>query len=353
MALLLSLWAVLRRQGRLLVSSAATAAPLLIVWLLPFAVLLFGLNKDVRFVAPLLPAVALVCAFLLDFTLPRGRAGTAAGALLLVFPMLQMFAVSFGIPYSAAGGNYSRRFNRVAWPHDEILKLLAATGNPPRGETRTLLVGADRSTFNADNIELTVVALQLPFSVETTAHESDLGILQQRLAQASFFLYKEGGEPESPAFNPYAADLARMVATDPRFHEVSYSRRLPDGGIARIYQNVARQQAPARLAVELSEEFAVDFGGILALTGMSVNATPDGIAAKFGWRCDKPRDRDYWRFTHLIDPANRIVAQLDRRLADGCGGEEVRSAIAHRRLSGRIAVALWHLQFFDGATPEH
>ena len=239
LALLLSLWAVLRRQGRLLVSSAATAAPLLIVWLLPFAVLLFGLNKDVRFVAPLLPAVALVCAFLLDFTLPRGRAGTAAGALLLVFPMLQMFAVSFGIPYSAAGGNYSRRFNRVAWPHDEILKLIAASGNPRLGERETLLVGVDRSAFNADNIELSAVALQLPFSVETTAHEKDLGILRQRLAQASFFLFKEGGEAESPAFNPYAGELARMVAGDPRFHEVHYARRLPDGGIARIYQNVA------------------------------------------------------------------------------------------------------------------
>ena len=166
-----------------------------------------------------------------------------AGILLLGFPMLQMFSVSFGIPYAAVGGDYSRRFDRVTWPHDEILKLIAATGNPPRGETQTLLVGADRSAFNADNVELTVVALQLPFRVETTAHENDFGILRQRLAQASFFLYKESGEPESPAFNPYAAHLARMVSTDPRFHEVPYAHHLPDGGIARIYRNVARPTA--------------------------------------------------------------------------------------------------------------
>jgi hypothetical protein len=301
----------------------------------------FGLNKDVRFIAPLLPAEALICAFLLDFTLPRGGAGTTAGALLLAFPMLQMFAVSFGIPCSAASGDYSRRFNRVAWPHDEILKLIAATGDPPRGETQTLLVGADRSAFNADNIELAVVALQLPFRVETTAHENDFGILRQRLAQASFFLYKEGGEPESPAFNPFAADLARMVSTDPRFHEVPYSRRLPDGGIARIYRNVARQnQAPDRPAVELPEEFAVDFGGILALTGMSVNAAPDGIAAKFGWRCGKPPGPDYWCFTHLIDPTNRIVAQFDHRLPGGCGGEEI-----HLRLPPGVSPIGLRLRF--------
>jgi 4-amino-4-deoxy-L-arabinose transferase-like glycosyltransferase len=243
LALLLSVLALLRRQGRRLLSEAATAAPMLLAWLFPFVVLLLGLNKDVRFIAPLLPAAALTCAFVLDFTLPRDRTGTMAGILLLGFPMLQMFSVSFGIPYTAVGGDYSRRFDRVTWPHDEILKLIAATGNPPRGETQTLLVGADRSAFNADNIELTVVALQLPFRVETTAHENDFGILRQRLAQASFFLYKESGEPESPAFNPYAAHLARMVSTDPRFYEVPYARRLPDGGIARIYRNVARPTA--------------------------------------------------------------------------------------------------------------
>ncbi len=336
LAVLLSLWMVLRRQGRLLVSSAAPAAPLLIAWLLPFAVLMFGLNKDVRFIAPLLPAAALVCAFLLDFTLPRGRTGAAAGALLLAFPMLQMFAVSFGIPYSAAGGNYSRRFNRVAWPHDEILKLIAASCNPRLGERETLLMGADRGAFNADNIELSVVAQQLPFSIETTAHEKDLGILRQRLAQASFFLYKEGGEAESPAFNPYAGELARLVAGDPRFREVPYARRLPDGGVARIYQKVA----PGRRSVEIPEEFTVDFGGTLALTGMSVTSSPDDLDVKFRWRCTRPLDRDYWCFTHLIDAGNRIVAQLDRRLPGDCGGEEI-----HLRLPSGVPATGLRLRF--------
>jgi 4-amino-4-deoxy-L-arabinose transferase-like glycosyltransferase len=336
LALLLSLWAVLRGQARLLVSRAATAAPLLFTWLLPFAILIFGVNKDVRFIAPLLPAVALVCAFLLDFTLPRGHAGTAAGALLLAFPIVQMFAVSFGIPYSASGGNYSRRFSRVPWPHDELLKLIAAKGNPRPGETQTLLVGVDRSTFNADNIELSAAALQLPFSVETTAHEQDLGILRQRLAQASFFLYKEGGEAESPAFNPYSGELARSVADDPRFREVPYARRLPDGGIARIYQNLGSGER----SVEIPEEFAVDFGGMLALTGMSVSTIPDGTAVKFRWRCSRPPGRDYWSFTHLIDAGNRIVAQLDRRLPDDCGGEEM-----HLRLPSGVSSTGLRLRF--------
>ena len=99
-----------------------------------------------------------------------------------------------------------------------------------------LLVGVDRGSFNANSIELTAVALQLPFNIETTAHEDDLNVLRFRVTQASFLLFKEGGEPESPAFNPYAVDLLRMVAADSRFREIPYGKRLPDGGVARIYQ---------------------------------------------------------------------------------------------------------------------
>jgi 4-amino-4-deoxy-L-arabinose transferase-like glycosyltransferase len=233
LALVLGLCAMARRQY-----AKRTASPLLLAWLLPFAVFVFGGNKDVRYIAPVLPAAALVLAWLLDSNLPRNRKGMACGFVLLAFPMLQMFAVSFGIPYSTTGGGYARRFSREGWPHDEILKLIAANSHLHFGEKPMLLMGADRAGFNADNLELSVVALRMPFNVETTAHEKQLEILQQRLAQTAFFVYKEGGEPESPAFNPYIDDLVRSVSDNRQFQKMPYDRRLPDGGIARIYKNL-------------------------------------------------------------------------------------------------------------------
>jgi hypothetical protein len=102
-------------------------------------------------------------------------------------------------------------------------------------------MGADRGGFNADNLELSVIALQLPFHVETTAHEKQFETLRKRLAQSSYFIFKEGGEPESPAFNPYIDDLIRSVADNHQFERIPYDRRLPDGGIARIYKNLPLQ----------------------------------------------------------------------------------------------------------------
>ena len=289
---------------------------LLIAWLLPFAIFVFGGNKDVRYIAPVLPAAALALAWLLDSILPRTPLGTATGAAILAFPMLQMLAVSFGVPYDSSVGGYARRFSPEDWHHDEILKLIAANGG------RALLVGADRAALNANNLELAATALQLPVAVETTAHEKDLEALKQRLAQASFFLYKEGGEPESPAFNPYIDDLVRSVSDDREFQRIPYDRRFPDGGIARIYKNMrpGRSLQTAQFVKGGSpnaDEFAIDFGGVLALTGFSAVTSASETTVRLRWRCLRSPDREYWCFTHLIDRSNRIVAQLDHRLLGG------------------------------------
>ena len=289
---------------------------LVIAWLLPFAVFAFGGNKDVRYIAPILPAVALVLAWLLDSILPRNPQGTMAGAAILAFPLLQMVAVSFGVPYHSTVGGYARRFSPEDWHHDEILHLVAANGG------RGLLVGADRAALNANNLELTATALQLPFAIETTAHEKDLEALKQRLAQASFFVYKEGGEPESPAFNPYIDDLVRSVSEDRKFQRIPYDRRFPDGGIARVYKNMR----PARSLPTTqfirggspnADEFTVDFGRVLALTGFSAVTSGGETVVRLHWRCLRAPDREYWCFTHLIDGSRRIVAQLDHRLLGG------------------------------------
>jgi hypothetical protein len=153
--------------------------------------------------------------------------------------MVQMFAVSFGIPYETVNGAYTHRYASDSWPQEAMLKLLAGDTRLVLGEKAIVLVGVDRPLLNANNVELASVTLQLPFNVETTAHEKDLGTHRARLAHASWFIYKTGGEPESAAFNPYAGDLIRSVQNNPRFAELPYSKSLPDGGVAHMVKNLS------------------------------------------------------------------------------------------------------------------
>ena len=288
---------------------------------------------------------AMLLAWLLDSVLPRTPQGTAAGAAILVFPMLQMLAVSFGVPYQSSVGGYARRFGREDWHHDEILHLIAADGG------RGLLVGVDRAALNANNLELTATALQLPFSIETTAHENDLETLKQRLAQTAFFLFKEGGEPESPAFNPYASDLARSVSADREFQRIPYDRLLPDGGSRASKPAEGRNDAVCKGACRAP----------MSLRSISVECWPlrvsppsPALARRRSGRgrCLRSPEREYWCFTHLIDRSNRIVAQLDHRLLGGQPPERALAivarkgfaATARRHSPGRSAAALRHLR---------
>jgi hypothetical protein len=297
----------------------------LFFWLLPFPVFLFGGNKDVRYIAPILPAVALLIAALLDSVLPRNRAGAVIGIILLAFPLLSLFAVSFGVPWRAPEVVYARRYAPEPWPHDEILRLIASDISREPGQRPLLLVGSDRAALNANNIELTAVALRLPLRIETTAHEPNRNTLFDRLDQAAFFLYKEGGEPESAVFNPHLATLIQHVQTAGSFTEIPYGRSLPDGGIARIFR---RSLQPATAEPPPSEKFVIDFGGIMALTSAAVEEGPGSVIVRYAWRRLQHAPHEYWCFTHLIDPAGKIVAQLDQPIPflepDGVGQQRIR-----------------------------
>jgi len=292
-------------------------------WMLPFAIFLFGSNKDVRFVAPMLPAAALLVAGMLDFAIPRGHVGSGIACVILAFPFLQMFAISFGTPYAANGTAYARPFSRTSWRHDEILNAILAHSTHKPDEKQLLVMGTDRARFNANNMELAAVGAKLPINVETTAHEKDWNTLQLRLNQASFFVYNDGGEAESPAFNPYFQDLVRRVHEDSHFREVFPGFQLPDGGTARIFQNkhaVRRSRLIGsrflRAGTEQSGALEVNLGGIIALTGFSGERTSDSVRVRLSWRSLKRADRDYWCFTHVLDPKDKIVAQLDHPLLD-------------------------------------
>ncbi len=312
------------RMRRQVVAFALTVSEMevLFAWLFPFVIFSFGGNKDIRYIAPVLPAAALLLAFLLDFALPRNLPSTALGCALLIVPMVQMFAVSFGIPYETADGIYARRYNGDLWPQEGMLKLLASDTRLKPGDKALVLVGVDRALLNANNVELASVMLQLPFNVETTAHEKDLGTLRERLAQASWFIYKTGGEAESPAFNPFAGDLIRSVQNNKRFAELPYSKSLPDGGVAHIVKNLSPGQSGidgtfVRNAPRTDEKFAIGFGGILALTNISTVISPAETTVSFRWRSIRTPDRDYWCFTVLLDRDGKVIAQHDHRLLGG------------------------------------
>ena len=219
----------------------------LVLWVAPFLVFVFGGNKDVRYIAPVLPAFAIAAACLLDGAAANRRwIGIAA----LVFPVVSLSAISFGWPYAAADNGYAFRYDPYSWRQDEILTLVADGALFPHVGRKTLLIGTDRALFNADNFQLSAVQDRLPLRVETTAYGERLDQLIAQAGAAEYFVYKEGGEPESPFFNRRALELRRCLQRSPEWIEIPFGRLLPDGGTAHVLRRTAAiangYQPPAR-----------------------------------------------------------------------------------------------------------
>lgn len=211
-----------------------------LLWGAPFVVFVFGSNKDVRLLAPILPAFALALGLLFDLTFPARPTGNILAGLLLAFPLLSMLATSFGVPFRLPAAGYARSYSRREWPLQELLNVICSSTTFRVGERKQVLLGTDRANFNADNLTLTAVRGRLPLHIATIAYERDVSAVQSALDRTAFFVYKEGGEPESAFFNRHFGEALKYLRTSGHFTEIPYARTLPDGGVAHIFVNTAK-----------------------------------------------------------------------------------------------------------------
>jgi hypothetical protein len=114
-----------------------------------------------------------------------------------------------------------------------------------------------------------------------------------------------------------------------------YRDLLFDGGVVRLFKRTT--PLTPNTAQVAPEQFVIDFGGGLALTDKVLTKTSDWTVVRYRWRGVPSGGRGYWSFTHVIDPAGKIVAQRDQRLpvaeSGGSSWQEV-----HLRLPDQVPV---------------
>jgi Dolichyl-phosphate-mannose-protein mannosyltransferase len=302
------------------------------LWSAPILFLTFSHYRDLRYAAPLFPALALALGILLDAAIAwYGRAAIAVTVVLLALPAVSMLQTSFGILgsqplqlfgllFDAPRFSYARAFNPAPWPHQEILQGLYRRTTFTGEQKKLVVIGTDSGNFNADNFGLAILQDNLPLQIATTAYQTDPAMVGAMLNAASFFLYKEGGEGESP-LNSVGEQARQWVRESGNFAERVAPRKLPDGGTAHVFERVPTPVEGAGARVQPAMDHAADchvtFGGKIELTGLSADRTADAIEVKYRWRSLHPADRDYWCFTHIVDSKGKIAGYLDHAILDG------------------------------------
>jgi hypothetical protein len=331
-----ALWYKVRMKRPVLPSDGRTLG---FLWFLPFLIFVFGRNKDIRFTAPLLPAVAILAAWTTDSLLSSlKKSGRLVLSLFFAFPLLAFLHTSFGLLGStrlAWGGlvlltphlSHARPPDPQVWPHQEILDIMRLYSEV--GGKRTVMLGSDTPHFNANNFELAAADGLYSFEISTSAYEDDLPSLLNAANSRMFFVYKEGGEQGPQFTNRLFKPLVEDVKNSGKFFSLSSYPDLtplptfPDGGKVMVYQNQwpnspivetqSYRDGVDRGGVELPAT-NVNFDNVIRLTGLAFGIENRWLKVIYRWRPIGKLDQELWCFTHILDDQRKVVGFLDHAI---------------------------------------
>ncbi len=338
----LMLPALVLASWRRLSPEAKAGLKLCAIWAAPILFLLAWPAREVRYAAPLFPALAITLAIALDSIWQRSRRPFRVAMLaMLAMPFLSMMHASFGYPaaiplrsllFDPRELAYAQPFNPRPWPHQQILEELCratpcSPANPP-----AVVIGTDGTRFNADTFALYAVKRRLPLRTLTTAYESSWTTVAPLLDAATFFIEEEGGEPRSIFFNVQGSAARQRVEHSSEFAEWPERFPLADGGTARVFERIlpdsyfsAGRRAPRHIA-DLKES-ATTFGDLAELTGLSFD--PQGGKFRLRWKALRRFDQPYWAFVHAVDEHRKVLGYLDHRLMPEAQPDDVAIETLH------------------------
>jgi hypothetical protein len=259
-----AVWIVARlitRKGG--IQMGKKGAMMLGLWGLPFVVFFFGHNKQVRFIAPVLPVLAIGLAIglgqIVDMMGKWGWGVVAALLLMAVGFLIQLFfqplgarVLSFGVdgdhPFDDKAGlhffdpgmDLTRMYEPRHWPLREMLESVIAL-SPGAGDAEhpyRIMTCNDSIHYNFNNLQLTALQAELPIAISTTAYYDDPAMLRTDIRTMDFVLMRNGAEAPDPKYNKLQGFALGEVKNDGMFGAVASHIDFPDGGTLVIYRNL-------------------------------------------------------------------------------------------------------------------
>lgn len=350
---------------------------MLVVWVIvPLAATAFSVNKDSRYVAPLLPVAALwLSRTVTAFCPPRRFA--AASALLLTVPVFAYACSSFPFGGRVPGfavGRFPVWSSHLAWfaaaPGDggawqqaEMIGTICHSPNPPKEGDRLLLLLSHQYLNNESISYLTLRAdcrLQVIGVPGDIRKPEQLKSFIDQVRPKYVLLVPRVPEPKrAPPFaNMMKGEAERLVAADPNLYQ---ARRSPLGATGAEYLIYQRRDPAVLTAAAFSSTLErvapanrdIRFGSQFVLRGVLLTPRDGGLSMELFWQSLADQPLKFFVFVHVIDSSGKMLAQADYEQAPGArtaprlakAGENWRdtvqlSAVQLRGATG-IAFGIW------------
>jgi 4-amino-4-deoxy-L-arabinose transferase-like glycosyltransferase len=319
-------------------SDGASAAPsgirlgtFLSVWFAaPFIVFTFGVNKDYRYVAPLLPVVAIAIGMSLVRLLSTRRGKAIFSSIFILFILNYLF-ISFSTrPFSISVHGLPLLSNSLAlahppvgehWPYEELIGLLRRDAAKTRDDHARVTLLVDHEYVNRLGARYLAQNLGLDFTFDTCDYNSrdPLNVILARFEQdTSYVVTKSGNLGPDFANVRNKQVLTRLYAGDLGFTKIA-AIPLPDDSVLSVYRNNTNNfllSDTERTSLGLSKSVAaVNFFDLISLVHADVKKTGYGYRIATFWECLNPTAVDYRIFVHVKDAEGRMVSNADHYFA--------------------------------------
>jgi 4-amino-4-deoxy-L-arabinose transferase-like glycosyltransferase len=322
-------WAAARRENFL-----RGMLRYIVPWLIALPVFALSENRDLRLIAPMFPAFAILTAALFHQLLLRAGAlrrplaalAMAAAVVITLGNSFETFGprlVRLG-PWQvfASAQGYAFAPNPQRWPLSDVLERIARRERLGPGSKLIVGLGADTWSFNSNNLDLQAALLKYPFEFHTTAYTAQTGQIRRIMSQTQYFLLKDGGTQQPMDRFRSGPRTMEFLLKGPLFREVEPSVPTPDGGRIRIFENASAGpdvflQARRPAALPELDTVDVNFGNQLQITGLQVTEKDGWFTVRLRWRCLNAVRRPYRAFVHVVNAQEKLLGSMDHEILHG------------------------------------
>ena len=302
--------------------------PFLAAWfVVPFLVFTCAVNKELRYLAPLLPAVALFLGINL-MKIPFRKHRSVMGAALLLFPAFNYLFLSFSpvsIQFEKGGFMiFSSRLGlahppvRQIWPQSEIVTYLHrdAVSTPNYNPVATLLFDHPHINFINMSYYGKTMGLNVQFNTNDFYTFENVDDAVRRIQEETDYLLTKSGDIGPEFANekniPVLQKLDKGLLDFRHLEKID----LPDGTVLNIYKKntlpyrvyAGIEQVKERLVYRTGP---VIFGGRMQLLDYRIKKVQEGYHGKFYWKCLREMKSNYKVFVHLYGEDDTLFQSAD------------------------------------------
>lgn len=320
---------------------------LLVIWfVVPFMVVTLGVNKDLRYVTPFCPPIALLMSIGLNH-IPFIKYKNFILTTLLIFPVFNYLYISFSsAPVHWETKHFIFLNNNLGYPHPpvkdkwpnetliESIRLDAMRiGISPQHIRTMLLFDHEYMNGNTQDYYSEKNGEGIYFSVINSYSKESITDLADKIQNSSSYLVTKS-DNLGPEFSNVknVPIVALLKAGELNFEKIG-TLPLPDETFLSVYRNKDIKttigcQILDKLPHDIEQPLEVNFGGKVVYLGTTIEKRADNqVKISYYWQLKNDLGKYRQIFVHFTDKENKPLFQNDHKFCANGSFEELKGKV--------------------------